>query len=121
MANILGDFKTNLIQFFDSLIEQFPEEGNFVLFRILIKDQIPTETIMNYFISNVLPCKNVIKARDEKFFTEMNALYFGLDNDQTGGIKKLWKEGRFDSEDKDIMWQWIDTFVALSEKYQRSL
>lgn len=121
MAQILKDFKTNLIQFFDSLIEQFPEEGNFVLFRILVKDQIPSETIITYFINSVLPYKSVIKSRDEKFFTEMDALYFGLDSNQTGDIKRLWKEGRFDSEDKQIMWQWIDTFVSLSEKYQKSM
>lgn len=121
MAQVLNEFKKNLIQFFDSLIEQFPEESNFVLFRILVKDQIPPETIMGYIVQNVLPHKNEIKNRNEKFFTELNTLQFGLNTDQIGGIKKLWLEGKFDEEDKEIMWQWVDSFIILAERYQKTL
>jgi len=118
---ILNEFKKNLVNFFDELIDQFPEEGDFVLIRILIKDQLPITEVMNYFISEILPHKAMIKSRDERIFTEMNVLYFGLEKNQSNGIRKVWKSSSLDKEDREIIWKWFDTFVFLVEKYQRSL
>ena len=47
---ILNEFKKGLISFFDELIEQFPEHGDLVVIRILLKDQLPVTQIMNHFI-----------------------------------------------------------------------
>lgn len=118
---ILNEFKKNLVNFFDELIDQFPEEGDFVLIRILVKDQLPITEVMNYFISEILPHKAMIKGRDERIFTEMNVLYFGLEKNQSNGIRKIWKSSSLDKEDREIIWKWFDTFVFLVEKYQRSL
>lgn len=118
---ILNEFKKNLVNFFDELIDQFPEEGDFVLIRILVKDQLPITEVMNYFISEILPHKTMIKSRDERIFTEMNVLYFGLEKNQSNGIRKIWKSSALDKEDREIIWKWFDTFVFLVEKYQRSL
>ena len=118
---ILNEFKKNLVNFFDELIDQFPEEGDFVLIRILIKDQLPITEVMNYFISEILPHKAMIKSRDERIFTEMNVLYFGLEKNQSNGIRKVWKSSSLDKEDREIIWKWFDTFFFLVEKYQRSL
>jgi hypothetical protein len=114
---LLQDFKSNLICFFDELIEQFPSESQFVLCRILIKDQVTPEFIINYFITNVLPHKGMIKNRDERFFTELNVIYFGLT--ENSSLKKIWIEKQLDEEDKDVIWKWIDLFVAMCEKYKK--
>jgi hypothetical protein len=118
MEKILVDFKTNLISFFDDLIEQFPGESHFVLTRILIKDQVTPEFIVNYFVNNVLPCKDMIKSREEKFFTELNVIYFGL-ADNASPFKRIWLENRLDQDDKDTIWKWMDLFISLSEKYKK--
>ena len=47
-VEILTLFKEKLIQFFDALIEQFPNEGDFVMIRVMLP-QIPIEDIMKTF------------------------------------------------------------------------
>jgi hypothetical protein len=120
-VQIMNEFKKNLVSFFDELIDQFPEEGEFVLVRILINDQLPTTEVINHFIKEILPHKDIIKARDERIFTEMNVLYFGLQQTQTNGIRKIWKSGKLDKEDRQVIWKWFDSFIYLVEKYQKSL
>jgi hypothetical protein len=89
--------------------------------RILINDQLPTTEVINHFIKEILPHKDIIKARDERIFTEMNVLYFGLQQTQTNGIRKIWKSGKLDKEDRQVIWKWFDSFIYLVEKYQKSL
>ena len=118
---ILNEFKKGLISFFDELIEQFPEHGDLVVIRILLKDQLPVTQIMNHFIQNVLPEKPLVKERNQKFFTESNALFGLLGADRANNLKKIWKSPKLDKDDRDVMWKWIDTFIMMVEKYQKSL
>jgi hypothetical protein len=118
---ILNEFKKGLISFFDELIEQFPEHGDLVVIRILLKDQLPVTQIMNYFIANVLPEKQMVKERNQKFFTESNALFGLLGNDRANSLKGLWKSPKLDKDDRDVMWKWIDTFIMMVEKYQKNM
>ena len=48
---ILKQFKNTLICFLDELIGQFPSEGDLVIFRIFLKDRVPIENILNFFVS----------------------------------------------------------------------
>ena len=119
--DILREFKNNIVIFLDELIDQFPQETNLIIARLFIKDRIPIEDVINNFIQNVLPLKEIISIRDEKFFLETNVSIFqGLDKSSVNHFKTLWKSNTLDSDDKDVIWQWIDTFIILSEKYQRS-
>ena len=53
MNSILQQFKDNLVSFLDELIDVFPSESELILLRIFIKDQIPTEDILNKFIYTI--------------------------------------------------------------------
>jgi hypothetical protein len=46
---VLNEFKNGLISFFDELIDQFPNEGDLIMIRIFLKDQIIIEDVMNIF------------------------------------------------------------------------
>jgi len=118
---ILNEFKKNLVSFFDELIDQFPEEGDFVLIRILINDQLPVTEVMSYFIKEILPHRELIKSKDERIFTELNILHFGMDKGKPNSIKKVWKSNKVDKEDRDVIWRWFDSFLFLVDKYQKSL
>ena len=118
---ILTEFKKNLVNFLDELIDQFPEEGDFVIFRIFINDQLPIQEVMNYFITDILPHKITIKARDDKIFTENNILQFGPDKSKSGVIKRIWRSQKLDAHDREMIWKWFDTFIFFVEKYQKSL
>lgn len=69
---VLAEFKNGLISFFDELVDQFPYEGDLIMFRIFLKDQIPIEDVMIIFVNNIYKddgkLKKMIKDRNELFF-----------------------------------------------------
>lgn len=117
---ILSDFKTNLVAFLDELIEQFPEEGDLVVARIFLNDQVPIVDVMNTFITKLLPVKDMVKQRNDDFFLNNNILFDQLDKNKVNHFKKLWRSERLDSEDRQTIWRWYDLFISLSEKYQKA-
>lgn len=128
---ILSEFKTTMANFFDELISQFPEEGDLVIIRIFLNDQVPTQDIMEGFIlqinHNDNELRKMVKNRNEKFFLEHNVFEAEsdetdvLDKQKVNRFKKLWRSGRLDEDDKEMVWKWIDSFVYLSDKYSSVL
>ena len=117
---ILKQFKNALINFLDELISQFQSEGDLVIFRIFLKDRVPIVNVVNYFVLNILPIKQMIKDRNEDFFLNKFKLFEEIGN--TGKVnrfKKLWRSSSLDEDDKGIIWEWFDSFIYLSEKYQK--
>ena len=122
-TEISNQFKNALISFLDELIVQFPSEGDLVIFRIFLKDQIPIETILIYFTQKILPLKSMVKDRNEDFFLNHCRLFEMGDNQQKDKInrfKRLWRSESLDDDDKRVVWEWFDSFIFLSEKYQKS-
>jgi hypothetical protein len=116
---ILLEFKTQILCFLDELIEQFPEEGDLILLRIMLKDQIQIVNVMNQFILEVLPLKNLIYAKDELFFLNNNILFGNIDKGKVNHFKKLWRSNKLDTSDKDVIWDWFKLFIKICEKYQK--
>lgn len=54
--SLIREFRMVLVSFLDELIEQFPHEGDFVIIRIFIKDQVPMADVLGRFIRDLLPC-----------------------------------------------------------------
>ena len=122
--DILSQFKTNLISFFDELIDQFPEEGDLVIVRIFLKDQIPIEDVMKMLVVNLnkddAMLKKMIKERNENFFLENNIFDTNQKNkEKVLHFKKIWRSDRLDDDDRQTIWRWIDTFVYLANKYSK--
>ena len=117
---ILREFKDQLLNFFDELIQQFPEEGDLVVLRIFLGSQIPIKQVMEAFTlkinSNNMEVRNIIKERNEVFFLEHN-IFGDVSNDKVNHFRKLWRSGNLDDCDKNTIWQWVDSFVYLSDKY----
>ncbi len=116
---ILIKFKDKIIMFLDELIEQFPEEGDLVIIRIFMKDQIPIDTIMTYFIIKIIPLKEEVKNRDESFFLNNNILFDEIDKGKVNHFKRLWRSPQIDDNDKNIIWKWFDLFILYVQKYQK--
>lgn len=117
---IVQDFKSNIILFLDELIEQFPTEANLIMARIFLKDRVSPETIINVFIKEVMPLKEEVGKRDENVFLNNNlSLFNSFDKSTVNHFKILWKSSALDDEDKKVIWQWFDTFIYLSEQYQK--
>jgi len=121
---VLREFKNALISFFDELIDQFPGEGDLVIIRIFLKDQIPIKDVMDQFMFKLntdnQKLRKMVKERNEAFFLN-DPLVFSTDPNKVSHFKKLWRSGRLDKDDKEVVWRWIESFVYLGDKYLKSV
>jgi len=118
VLTILERFKKGYIQFIDELSEMFPEESDLIIIRVFFEDQVPVSLVADKFIQHVLPHREIIKKRDEKFFLENNNIFGMLDTGKVLHFKKLWTSNRLDKDDRITMWNWFDTFVTLMDAYK---
>ena len=123
--HVLKEFKNNLISFFDELIDQFPDIGELVMIRIFLKDQViikdVVESVSYQINKNDQLIRKIIKERNEEFFLEENNFFDGLSKQQDKVLKfqTIWRSNRLDNEDKETIWKWIDSFVYLTDKYNK--
>lgn len=121
---VLTEFKTQLIAFFDELIGQFPQEGDLVVVRLFLANQIPIKVAMDSFNhkinKNDQELRKMVKERNESFFLE-HSLFDNLGKEKISHFKRLWRSGRLDDEDKRVIWNWIDAFIYLGDKYTKSI
>ena len=120
---ILKDFKSQLLTFVDELISQFPSEGDLVILRVFIDNQIEIKKVMDGFIykvnSNDNKLRDMIKQRNEVFFINHD-VFNTVNKDKVRHFKKLWLSGELDDEDKEVIWKWIDVFLFLSDNNLQS-
>jgi hypothetical protein len=120
---VLREFKSQLIIFFDELIESFPLMGDLVVARLFIANQVPIVDLMNDFNHHINKdnqrIRKMIKERREDFF--LHNTLFATYKDNLNHFKKLWRSGNMDKDDKDIIWKWVDTFIFLGDKYSREI
>ena len=118
---VLFEFKKNLISFFDEMIDILPSEGDLVMLRIFLKDQLPIEEVMLKFINSInkddARIKKMIKERNENFFLENNIFGDSVSTTKVAHFKKLLRSGVLDDEDKKQLWRWFDSFCYLADKY----
>jgi hypothetical protein len=118
---LLTQLKTQLVNFLDELIETFPKEPDFVIFRIFVNDRLPIADIMKYITNNLCPLQDMIKNRDEKFFLNHNILFEKFDEQErskANHFKDLWLSGTLDNDDKETLWKWFSSFIYLGNKYK---
>ena len=118
---LLRGLHSDLLKFFDSLIEAFPDEGELVIIRFALTDQFPITDIMDYITVSLLPLKTKVDNRDNNFFLENNILFEELDNSKVNHFKRIWKSGTLNDEDRDSIWRWFDRFLLRAERYNKCI
>jgi hypothetical protein len=116
-VEILTQLRSQLVSFFDELIQAFPKEEDFIIIRIFVKDKIPIMDIMSYIVQNLLPLQSSIQKRDDSFFVNNNILFEKLDSKKVNYFKKLWLSPEIDAKDKETIWQWFTVFIVLATQY----
>lgn len=119
----MKEFRNHLIQFLDELIEQFPQEPNFVIMRIFIKDQVPVSSVIGRFIRDILPFRDQVVKRNANFFKEHP--FFFISEREANDVGKhnvdyftrLWDGDSLDENDRRIIWEWFDIFMEFGNKY----
>jgi hypothetical protein len=116
---LIKEFQTQLVLFLDELIAQFPTEGDLILIRIFIKDQIPMADVLGRYQRDILPFEHKITNRDDKFFLEHPFLYTRtpIGDEKVNHFKDLWTKNILSPEDKDTVWTWMDAFNKIAKKY----
>lgn len=120
--DVLREFKKSIIAFIDELITQFPNEGDLVIARIFLNDQIPIRDVMLIFNQKISQdngkLRQMIKDRNEAFFLEHDIFDF-VGKNKANHFKRLWRSGQLDDDDKHVVWKWIDSFVYLADKFKK--
>lgn len=128
---ILTQFQNSLTAFFDEMIELFPREADFIKIRIYLKDQVDIHEAMDVFTYNLNrfdssgdnnnnTLKNMIKERDDRSIMDCVFLTEYFSRDKINYYKKFWNSpSQFPAEDKKMIWKWLDSFVGISDKYNK--
>ena len=111
-------YKKKLIEFLDALIERFNTEGDLVVLKIFLEEQIPIDDVVQILSSRLIPAKDMILSRDEKFFIEGTDIFSGVSNSTVSYCKDIWLSPGMTKDDKDMIWNWFKLLVILSEKYK---
>lgn len=119
--DILKLFKTKIIEFLDALIEQFPNEGDFIILRVILAEQVPMDQVIQIFGARILPYKQMVLAKNEKFFLECEDVFAGVGQDKVSYFKNIWTSGNLDDDDKENIWQWFKLFLTLTENYAKAV
>jgi hypothetical protein len=129
-TQLLTQFKDQMTQFFDELIEQLPNEGDLIMARLVISSNpIPTELIINTFVvqlnANDNELREMVKCRDDTFFLEHDILSnYDFENKKEVNtkathFKNIWLSDKVDDTMKDTIWAWFDAFIFLADKYTK--
>ena len=121
---ILSEFKKTVVQFFDELISQFPSASDLVVCRILMNDQVPVRLVMDAFCDkldeNNGEMRTMIREKNEEFFIERDI--FEVVSGEVGTrLKKLWVSSQLCDDDRNVIWDWFNSFVYLADKFKKSL
>lgn len=117
---LLSSLKTQLVSFLDELVETFPDQPDFVIFRIFVQDRIPAEKIMEYIVENLCPLEKEVDNKNDAFFLDRNILFENFDDKKTETVnhfKRLWQSGNLDETERNTIWSWFKRFITLGNKY----
>ena len=119
---ILSKFKMNVLALVDELIIQFREESDFVVLRLFIDNQMPIIDLISKFKrfidKNDNQVRNLIKNKNSFALENDDSLFSFMKIDsQIKKYKSLWLSSEFTEDSKDVVWQYLQVFVKLCDKY----
>lgn len=121
---VLREFKDNLVDFFRDLIDQLPKEEDLVFLRIFLVNQMNIKDMIDIFNHNINKdnqlLRTMVKQRNEAFFIDNDP--FGLSQNlkmKANRFKEIWSSPLLGDEDKVVLWNWVDSFIRLGDKYTK--
>ena len=111
---------SNLAEFLDDLLEILPHEEDLLIMRIFLIEQMPIDLLIDQINKYVLPHRNKIKNRDEKFFLHDEGIFGKIDGKKVLHFKDIWKSNALSEKDKEIIFQWFDQFIKIMDELNNS-
>lgn len=111
-------FNKKLIEFVDDLVSSFNGLEDFVVYKNLLNacvlvDKTAPQVMFHQTV--VIPYEQHIKEKNESFL--LNETYnVGVDQGIVDKLKGIWKS--LDTENKDVIWKYMQVLVVLNKKCQ---
>lgn len=116
---LILNFNKAIIDFLDEIIELFPSQAeDLIALRVYLSTQIKPEEIINYVIKEYTYLFPIINERNERQLVEIEFSNI-LKNLENNKYKDLWK--KIDNDTKNTIWQWLDKFIYIINKYQKKI
>lgn len=119
--SMLTAFNNIIISFLEDLIETYPEENDFKVFKngILTLKKYNPRKVLNYFKLYTEQYKEQIVTKDINFFinTDSNKLTNTQDNyiiQIIDKLKNFWIE--MSENNKEKIWEYLNTLIKISSK-----
>jgi hypothetical protein len=121
---IIELFKRSVLEFLDELIIQFPDiSGDFVIARLLVKDQLDIREVINRINEKLLKnnsIRKMITDKNDQFFLADQSIFLDVNPERVCRFRDIWRV-RLDTQDKETVWKWMSVFVMLIDRYVKSL
>ena len=116
---VLNQLQEQVLNLLDDLLSICPNEPDILLVRLFFESQVDPEMLMKGFITWVYPWKNYIKQHNERYFEENEHIFGPLPVDKVQYFKEKMKDGTFDEDDKEIIWEYFEVFISLVDQYNK--
>ena len=121
--NPLEALKTTILDLIgvlkDHMLTEYEEQGDLVLVEFFFQ-RMDHEKIMDHVVTHVLPFSTKIRKRDQTFFLNNKGIFAGLPENRIDHYSDvIVNSSRLSREDRDEIWEYFDTIVALAEKYRK--
>lgn len=120
----MDSIKKTILEFVSELKNVLPPDTNFGrragadlhLVEFFFK-HMSSDVLSEHVVKEVLPHSDQIKTRNEIFFLNNGGIFGGISKDKVHEISSAWTNGVLSKEDKDVIWEYFDTLVALAKKH----
>jgi hypothetical protein len=103
-------FKDNIVEFIDMLIEYFPGDHDLIVARLGLK-VTSAQKIIDLFCTHIVPNSQTIKDRDMRKLLD-DAEKQVSDSSKIDKIRSIWFGSIPSDDDFQVMWEWIDSLLA---------
>ena len=119
-VDILKHFKENVIRCLDNLIELFPYEKSLIGFRVVFETGISLDDVMKLFAVKIIPLGKMVRAKSNAFFLDDRRAFRIKLGDIEVGWKAMWQSKSLDSDNRLMLWQYMNLFLGLAEMYAKN-
>ncbi len=116
-------------EFLMEIINIEPDDGFFTA-QCYIANESTDAVLMAEFIRIVYPHRQEIKRRNEDFFLENDGIFDVFSSPQeseknhmnhVNRLRNLWQSPKIEKEDKEVIWEYFDSFLSLARKHQQEI
>lgn len=124
MDSSLIDLQKTIREFIQDLKDNVfiapDEHADLVLMEFVFCNMSPDD-LMKHVTRYVLPWTDYIERRDESFFIDnREGIFKGLREERIEYFGAAFQDGRVKEEDKNVIWQYFDTIVAIVTNYNKN-